>query len=113
MSSTPTADCPLPTAALQRSARFDHDRCARKLAENAGSAAETVEDRRRGRSRGKARHPVPAAELARIDAIVAARWASAPSVEAIAVEVGHSAPFVSRRARALGLPPRRPDRRRP
>lgn len=113
MSVSPTAHVQPLAAALPMSARFDHDRCARKLAENARAAAETIEDRRRGRSRGKARHPVPAAELSRIDAIVAARWASAPSVEAIAVEVGHSAPFVSRRARALGLSPRRPDRRRP
>jgi len=52
MSFSPTVDGPLPTAALRRSARFDHHRCAAKLAANAAAAAETIEDRRRGRSRG-------------------------------------------------------------
>lgn len=97
-----------PGAARRLWSAEDHERCDRKL-----RAAPRDDDEAPRRAHRRCRPKLTAERRALVDAIVRARWESAPTIEAIAVEAGHTAPFISKRARELGLPPRREDRRRP
>jgi len=86
---------------------FDHARCAALLARG----PRDDEDVKR-RAHRRCRPALTPERRAMVDAIVARMWESAPNIEAIAIEAGHTAPFISKRARELGLPTRRKDRRR-
>lgn len=84
----------------------DHIFANRKIAEHKrGRPFAPAERRPRGGCRGK----ISDAEWRRIDAAIVEQWPLGTMVKDIAILIKHSAPFVSRRARVLGLPERRPD----